>query len=177
MISEGYINKLLSSYIKTPAGQALVKHYRQDVFNGKISSAGTNILSAREMNDLGNKLKDILYAEISGVIPSFAKEGINVSFPKETTDGEYEILVTLTPDSIQRNSLWKEGYPDGVDDIVLLFTTGYKARKSLRGEWHGKSIYSKNFRLPDGFLQRAIDAFNASIANDAEAELGTKYRK
>lgn len=176
MISEKYIEGLLNSYIKSSEGQKVVKQYRKDVFDGKIHAEDSGILSKEEMIAMGKKMVDILYSEISGAIPSFSKDAIILSEPKPSADGEYKISINIQPDALHRDSLWQDGYPNGVDDIVLLFTTGYQARGYVYGEWHGVPYRSKISRESNNFLMRAVDSFNSAATGKSKAELGDKYK-
>ena len=106
-------------------------------------------------------------------------------YPGEVTDdGNFEFLLGWLPGSVHRDSLFDEEYPDGIEDIVGLFTTGYQAKNQVYGWWdHHYYAYASSYsgrsagfdtmwtrsrqvRSGDPFLQTAIDKFNAEHKKD-----------
>lgn len=106
-------------------------------------------------------------------------------YPGEVTDdGNFEFLLGWLPGSVHRDSLFDEEYPDGIEDIVGLFTTGYQAKNQVYGWWdHHYYAYASSYsgrsagfdtmwtrsrqvRSGDPFLQTAIDKFNTEHKKD-----------
>lgn len=106
-------------------------------------------------------------------------------YPGEVTDdGSFQFLLGWNPYAVHRDSLYDEEYPDGIEDIVGLFTTGYQAKNQVYGWWdHHYYAYadsysgrsagfdtmwtrSRQVRSGDPFLQTAIDKFNAEHKKD-----------
>ena len=106
-------------------------------------------------------------------------------YPGEVTDdGSFQFLLGWNPYAVHRDSLYDEEYPDGIEDIVGLFTTGYQAKNQVYGWWdHHYYAYASSYsgrsagfdtmwtrsrqvRSGDPFLQTAIDKFNAEHKKD-----------
>lgn len=107
-------------------------------------------------------------------------------------DGVFVFELGWNPTVIHRDSLYEDGYPDGIEDIVGLLTTGYSAKNYVYGLWFGHSpsmdvhhngvwkngthqldpsrdfvnMRSRKQRAADKFLQRGIDAFNRAHISD-----------
>lgn len=174
--SASSFTKMCENYIKTPEGQKLVAHRKDDIISGKASAVGSGIVTLETMKLMGQKMKDILYGEIVNVIPSFDIGAIEISEPQKQSDGNYGISITIASNALHRDSLWQDGYPNGVDNIVLLFEKGWSASNSVYGKWHGKNISSRVYNPPNDFMQRAVDAFNSYAVKGAKAELGDTYK-
>jgi len=176
MYSADSFTRMCENYIKTPSGQRLVAQRKDDIINGKASAVGSGIVTLETMKLMGQKMKDILYGEIVNVIPSFDFGAIEVSEPQKQADGNYGISISISSNALHRDSLWQEGYPNGVDNIVPLFEKGWSANNSVYGEWHGKNIKSRVFSPPNNFMQQAVDVFNSYAVKGAKAELGDAYK-
>ena len=95
-------------------------------------------------------------------------------------EGKLTIKISFKEGSLQRESLRPDLYPDGLENIVLLFAHGYDAN-GIRGQWKNSKSYpahinSLRHRDPNGFLQDAVDEFNSKGGNIAKAVLEAKYR-
>lgn len=111
-------------------------------------------------------------------------------------DGDYEVELAWNPAAIHRTSLYEDGYPEGVQDIVALLSTGYRAHAPVWGYWDGHTASSLDlrsitgtdakhtsawqksltYRAADPFLQVAVAAFNAAHTKDhVKIKLGPQY--
>jgi len=176
-LSANSINQMLEKYIKSSAGKQAVKQYKKDVFNGKKGTGtSSGIQSRNSMIQMGEKMKDILWVQIANAIPSFSRDGIILSEPEETATGDYKISVSFSEEAIHRESLYQAGYPNGVDNIVMLFTKGYTAGNQVWGSWHGNTIGSLTHRESNDFLAQAVEVFNNYSPVGVKAELDEIYK-
>ena len=172
MISEKYINDLLKKYAKTPEGKKAVVNYFLNENREHISSAAADMAK-------------ILLRYVQKEIDSITMEDIYIGLPKVNRKYEIEMMVGFREDNLQRNSLWQERYPDGIENIVLLFSRGYKTKGRVQGRWeHPKTgevirewTYSKTSREPSTFLQDAVLEFNTANKYGATAVLTEKYSR
>ena len=107
-------------------------------------------------------------------------------------DGVFTFELGWNPDVIHRDSLYEEGYPEGIQDIVGLLSTGYRAKNYVYGLWFGHSptmdvhhngvwkngahqldpnrgfvnMRSLKIRAANNFLQTAINSFNRAHKAD-----------
>lgn len=97
------------------------------------------------------------------------------STPVMNNDGDYIVELKWNPKAIHRESLYRPGYPDGIENIVALHSTGYMAEKPVFGYWRGHHTnynvtgtygpyggWAKSLqaREPDPFISFAVSMFN-----------------
>lgn len=90
-------------------------------------------------------------------------------------DGFYTVELRWVPKEVQRESLYRSEYPEGIENIVALHSTGYVASKPVYGFWRGhRTNYnvtgtygpyggwakSAQIREPDPFISFAVSTFN-----------------
>ena len=177
-LSANSINQMLEKYIKSSAGKQAVKQYKKDVFNGKKGTGtSSGIQSRNSMIQMGEKMKDILWVQIANAIPSFSRDGIILSEPEETATGDYKISVSFDEEAIHRESLYPIKYPEGVDNIVMLFTKGYDhVSGRTYGQWNGYTTWNKTSRESNDFLAQAVEVFNNYSPIGVKAELDETYK-
>ena len=178
MLSEEYIISMIDQYSKTAEGKREIAKYKSGKFNAKIAKEGSGIRSAKQMRQVGNDMKNILFNEISKIIKSFRIEDIIVGDPFKEGDN-YSISIGFNEEALRRESLAPDRYPEGISNIVKLFITGYNARGAVYGVWKGhgdEEIWSLRNRDPDDFMDRAVDKFNQKYANTAKANITDKYK-
>ena len=172
MITTREIMKIIEDYAKTPEGKAAIKQA-----TGKDYDETFTIAKARRY---GEKLKSILYKHTVELIKSFTLSDIIVGDVIVNSDGLYSMKIYFNEETIKRQSLRPDLYPDGLQNIVLLFAHGYHTSRPIYGVWHKQSgdvrIRGKRDRDPNNFLYDAIDEFNASAKGVAFAQLEDKYR-
>ena len=118
--------------------------------------------------------------------------------PKLITSCKVELF--FNPDWVKSASLYPEGYPEGVDNIIRLLTNGwdYRAdvdqspsayagghRGTIKGDWHLGSPKSRNiipnvravsYNRGSPILFDAVEKYNRKKANDAiYVTLSSKY--
>lgn len=178
MLSEEYILSLIEKYSKTPAGKAEIAKHKKGKFDARVATEGTKKQSKRQMKQIGDDMKEILFEKISKSIKSFRLESIIVEEPV-ANGNQYEIKIRFDESALQRDSLDPDKYPDGVSNIIKLFINGYDARGAVYGVWKGhgdEEIWSLRHRRPNDFMDEAVEAFNNKYTNVARAELADEYK-
>ena len=152
----------------------------------KLSISNSNaVLSLQEMSKLAKEL----FNEICDCMPEPIKKSlernngitnVKISAPHKKGKTQYEVNITIPQEYLKRNSLYKEKYPNGVDNIINLFDKGYTARKQVYGYWEttGIRVVSRQIRKPMGFMNTAIQNFNDKYGTqyNCRAILGDRYK-
>lgn len=71
--------------------------------------------------------------------------------PFQSKDGREEYRIFFEPEAVHRESLYHEGYPDGLENIVLFYSKGMKApaknpvwnRGALEWNYNSRTLYRK----------------------------------
>jgi hypothetical protein len=172
MITEKYIMKRVSEWASTDAGKAAIKAKYGIDYDEKADAA---------LRKYAEMMKNILYKHTHDLIKSISRDDIEIGELHTNDDGKAEIKISFKEGSLQRESLRPDKYPDGVENIVLLFAHGYDAGAAVKGVWVGSKSYphvitSKQHREPNDFLQDAISEFNAKSGGIAQAVLEDRYK-
>lgn len=170
--------KLVESYASTLKGK---EEINTQIQKKQISNKLTGY-SAIEMKRIAENLKNEIIREFSSLVygdphPEIAFSGNNVvvNNPEPYVllkgDGNVfnRIVITFKDEALHRNSLWREGYPDGVYDIIGLFTNGYRASAHVTGEWLASDddtvveywVASLKKREGNDFVKRVADKYEA----------------
>lgn len=169
MISEKYIMNLVREYAKTPKGKAEIKRkYGVDYMGDEIDR--------NELIKYGERMKEILFTHVNRLIRSIRIDDIVVDPPVIDTKGRYTMNIRFKDGVLHRESLYSEGYPDGLGNVVLLFARGYHARDYVYGSGESNSMRSKKDRAPNNFLYDAVSDFNTMAKGIAVAQLSDKYK-
>ena len=170
MISQNEIMKLVKEYAKSPEGKAEIKRVYGIDYDEKFTKTTARIY--------GERMKRILFTHISEKIKSFDIKDIIVSDVIDN-NGKYSIAISFSEESLKRKSLRPDLYPDGLENIVLLFAHGYRTGHPIYGTWEKPSgnidVWGKRSREPSSFLQDAVAEFNAMAKGIAFAALEEKY--
>jgi len=100
-------------------------------------------------------------------------------------DGKLE-RDSLFSEYTNKDGITKEGYPDGVDNIVALLNAGYSARRSVYGVWNkngrggskGERIPSLKERPGTFFIQSSVKSFEEGHKGECgilEIRINPKY--
>ena len=179
MISESLIMRLVRQYANSPQGKREIFRKYGLIYQEDVSTA--------ELSSYGEKMKQILFNHINPLIRSITMDDIIVGTPKKNEKGYWTLRVSFNEGSLQRDSLYYDGYPQGLNNIVLLFAHGYHARDYVYGwwdlpnqNWYGGNefvnVRSRKDRDPNNFLYDAVDEFNGSVHGFAVATLEEKYK-
>lgn len=156
-LNQPAIKKQMKAHYKATGGGAAditqVEFYTQQAIRAIVDSLPLSLKGGRHA---------ITYNDMSYVV-----NGMN-------DYGDYVAEIRWNPKAIHRESLYDadDGYPDGVENIVALFSTGVQPiRHDVFGDhmwgnyWHESSRYfipQGWSRAADPFLKNAIDAYNAT---------------
>lgn len=113
------------------------------------------------IQSLPDALRHSAYHEIT-------EQDLLVHYLGISDEGKFQFAMSWNPWAVHRESLYSGGYPEGVEDIVGLFHSGYSANNYVYGYWKSRQMHginakyrSRGFRDPDPFLINAIAKFNA----------------
>lgn len=173
MISEKYIMQLVKQYANSPEGKAAIKKATGLEYSEKEPSK-------TKLKAYGEKMKNILYKYVNPLIKSISLNDIVVGTPYKDSSGRWRLEISFREGSLHRESLYPDGYPDGLDNIILLFEGGYSVDNYVYGVWNvvGERVRSRKERDGNDFLVQAINEFNNGDSNGfARAELLGEYKE
>ena len=153
-------------------------------FGTQATAPGIGSFTLGPDSEESRKTVDMVLKRIRSVIetrfPYIDAKLFRVYGPFTAQDGRDEYRVFFEPAAVHRESLYNEGYPDGLENIILLYSKGGKPNKHAVYE-HGivrgrsnkyvsfnRGLYlSKGYTVhPDPFLRNGIAAINAEMAKD-----------
>lgn len=155
----------VSDYFDSSAGRRQIEGKMKELSQtGKHTVSGGFIPSDSKINAMADELVELLN-DIAGSygLPVSVLAHIKNSTTQtkklmfNTSQIAYEIDITFGGD-VSRPSLYPEKY-DGVKNIVQLFNTGYMAKNSVFGYWHGRQTVSLRSRPALYFMQKAVIEF------------------
>lgn len=83
-------------------------------------------------------------------LPSMKNDMFRVYGPFEAANGRQEYRLFFKPEVVHRESLYHEGYPDGLENIVLLYSHGSKVAKNpvwnraaMEWDYNTRTLYRK----------------------------------
>ena len=172
MITPEYIMQQLRAWASTKQGKAAIKAKYGIEYDEKGNKA---------LEKYAQLMKEILYKHTHEVIKSITMDDIEVGVLTKSRDGSLSIKISFKEGSLHRESLRPDLYPNGLDNIVLLFAHGYNARNPVMGQWKNSRSYphtvrSVQKREPNNFLQEAVEEFNIKGGGIAKAVLEDIYK-
>lgn len=154
-------------------------------FDDGLSKAKTD---RDKMNLKAEEMKEVLFRHLTADTQTDGRRGL-ADFPKDAiiigkpvsigNTGDYRIDISFDADSLRRQSLSPDAYPEGITDVISLFVHGYNAKGSVVGSWHGEdNVWSLRHRDPNDFMSRAVEEFNGNNNGDGfvQAVLMDKYK-
>lgn len=154
-------------------------------FDDGLSKAKTD---RDKMNLKAEEMKEVLFRHLTADTQTDGRRGL-ADFPKDAiiigkpvaigNTGDYRIDISFDADSLRRQSLSPDAYPEGITDIISLFVHGYNAKGSVVGSWHGEdNVWSLRHRDSNDFMTRAVEEFNGNNNGDGfvQAILMDKYK-
>lgn len=196
------LDEKLKSWAKSPKGKAKIDAARKEALKegkrfgsrkGVLGSAGfgagTGSVAANDLDFYKNEFLWLLRQTISkiptyytdaylGDIYNFADEGnIHCTGHFNNTTGYYEFHFNFDPESIKRESLEPDKYPEGAYDIVALINHGYDASGYIYGYWDqaGKEVRGLRTREGAFFIQEAVKEFERLYGDVARISYNEKY--
>lgn len=186
MALEKYIMQKVKEFAASSKGKALIKEKTGLIYDEKMNVKEFVKKAAQDM-------RDILYYHIhhdnqrypgTPVVNTLKHEDIIVGAVGHDETGRKTINVGFDENSLHRESLWEEAFPEGIDNIILLHARGYDAKSVVYGLWmiHDEWwmnpwVASITHRDPNDFLQRAVAEFNEKYKGYAVAELQGEYKE
>ena len=152
------IQSKINRYLNSPAGQQRLQAERERI----LASGATHLANGKEIvtAETAAKLASELAAMISAAAAAVPGVDSSVGCSAPVRNGKcYAVDLSFTGD-LGRASL----YQGGISNIIALFNNGYSASAPVYGMWHGKHIKSLTSRPELGFMQNAVDEFNARYA-------------
>jgi hypothetical protein len=161
MITADEINRLVEQYANSKAGK---KYIQAQASSGQLAGKFAGDELFQKMHEAAERLVTMIVTNAPGGL-SDSMQNIDPSAcvtDIETLNDGYVIHIKFPSDIVHRDS-WAPGkYPNGVNDILSLFTKGYDIdplKKRIWGEWHGKRIPNKIHRDPDAFIEKSVNDF------------------
>ena len=161
----------VAQYLNQPHMKAQLKaHYKK-----MGGSAADSEAAKRYAEEAKQAIIDALPESLKNGMRPITINDFEPLVPRLNADGDYEIELRWKPEAIHRESLYEEGYPEGLENIVALFSTGNKPlRHSVLGlkkeKWslmyHQYYIPAGYQRAADPFISKAVAAFNAKYAKN-----------
>ena len=178
----------LEAWAKSSKGKAKIAEARKSALKtGKAfgsrkgsGGAGTGGASRSDIEFYKKEFLKILREKIQDAGYDFAAPGnINVTGLFNDTTGYYELHFNFDQESIQRESLCPEKYPDGAYDIVALLNHGYDANGQVYGYWEpaGRVIGSLQSREGLFYIQAATETFEQLYGDTVRVSYNEKYDK
>ena len=185
------INAALLKMSKDPAFQKKVTSAYQTAkkqglqFGSAPTGAGIGYFNAGAGTDDAEATYRQIVDRIKNVVqdrfPNIAYSMFDVNGPIDDGQGHLRWELTFRPSYVQRDSLYQEGYPDGLENVVLLYSHGGKPNKhkvyssttvprgrSTKQVWYVPTLsLPKGYQVrPDPFLRNCVAAINAEMAKD-----------
>lgn len=189
-INSNKISKKFASYSRSHNADKKIDSYIDDsIRDGKKING---LVTPESMNEAAAKMIDVIrsvahtYSLPDSVMELFDAAHI-VSYNYKP-NGIASVFIgfgnTNSSSDLGRESLYPQGYPDGVDNIIALFNNGYKASGTVYGMWrpHGSAkaihVKSKQERPQLDVIADIIRTFNSNYSSDynCEAVAGDDYK-
>lgn len=184
----------LKALEKSPAFQKKVAEARKAAIkSGKPFGSGGGAGGIVADEAASRKVVDEILAKVDAVIvakfPHMPNNLFRVYGPFPTEDGFYEYRIFFDPAAIHRRSLYHGGYPDGLENVIALYSHGSEPTK--KPVWNNAGL-EWDYRLkrqrrhyfikagwyvrPDDFLRSCIDILNAEYTDkNIKITLDKKY--
>lgn len=187
-INLGSIMQKVSAYSSTTDGKARMQACIEDYRKRGVTQTGggSRIISEDDMRMAAYKLIDVMRMTAqSHDLPASVMEhfdSLEASSVIDLRDGTRVIYIYFR-DDLNRESLYSDGYDDGVKNIVALLNNGYQANDYVYGYWDGHKptgesrfdgrsidtdayIRSRKDREGLQFIQQAIMDFNGNYGSE-----------
>ena len=166
------IKSILDDYLKTKAGLQKIRDIEK---KNKVSFGHDLDTYKKLVNDLISCIIDFLPVSLKTSRQHSLLNRSSYVIDKNHIfeNGFYRIGISFAPETVFRPSLVPEKW-DGVPNIVLHLSNGWRANGSVSGLWHGEYTKSRRSYSGDPFMREAINEFNLTHTN-ATARLNNSY--
>lgn len=174
-LNMGSVMGKIQGYASSSKGKAAMQKRADDIIRKGLHSG--KIKNEAELFAAMQSDANRMIAELRGVAASYGLpesvmahfDSLTASAPRKTATG-YAIDISFA-DGLGRPSLYPEGYPEGVRNIVALFNNGYTAKYHVEGEWRGQIFKSKLSRQGLHFMNAAVESFTPSAGSDFSVDV------
>lgn len=191
-LSQAELEAVIEKVSRTREGKAAISSAigkKNAKFVARFDDGSSKAKAYRDkMNLKAEEMKEVLFRHLTADTQTDGRRGL-ADFPKDAiiigkpvaigNTGDYRIDISFDADSLRRQSLSPDAYPEGITDIISLFVHGYNAKGSVVGSWHGEdNVWSLRHRDPNDFMSRAVEEFNGNNNGDGfvQAVLMDKYK-
>ena len=191
-LSQAELEAVIEKVSRTHEGKAAIRGAmgkKTVKFVARFDDGSLNTKADRDKMKLkAEEMKEILFRHLTADTQTDGRRGL-ADFPKDAiiigkpvaigNTGDYRIDISFDADSLRRQSLSPDAYPEGITDIISLFVHGYNAKGSVVGSWHGEdNVWSLRHRDSNDFMARAVEEFNGNNNGDGfvQAILMDKYK-
>ncbi len=171
----------LDKFLKSATGRKKVAEARTAALKaGKKFGVGDSAVSTQKAIKHAEELREIVWDALPPVLKwgenAIDINDIHIGKPTVLANGDIEVDLTFDRDAVHRDSLYPEKYPEGVDNIVRLFSVGYSTDQRVFGRWKGENIPSALRLGGSAFMQQAVAEFNDKYtSNGTKATLDPSY--
>ena len=191
-LSQAELEAVIEKVSRTREGKAAIRSAigkKNAKFVARFDDGSSKVKADRDkMNLKAEEMKEVLFRHLTADTQTDGRRGL-ADFPKDAiiigkpvaigNTGDYRIDISFDADSLRRQSLSPDAYPEGIRDIISLFVHGYNAKGSVVGSWHGEdNVWSLRHRDSNDFMARAVEEFNGNNNGDGfvQAILMDKYK-
>lgn len=191
-LSQAELEAVIEKVSRTREGKAAISSAigkKNAKFVARFDDGSSKAKADRDkMNLKAEEMKEVLFRHLTSDTQTDGRRGL-ADFPKDAiiigkpvaigNTGDYRIDISFDADSLRRQSLSPDAYPEGITDIISLFVHGYNAKGSVVGSWHGEdNVWSLRHRDSNDFMARAVEEFNGNNNGDGfvQAILMDKYK-
>lgn len=191
-LSQAELEAVIEKVSRTREGKAAISSAigkKNAKFVARFDDGSSKAKADRDkMNLKAEEMKEVLFRHLTADTQTDGRRGL-ADFPKDAiiigkpvaigNTGDYRIDISFDADSLRRQSLSPDAYPEGITDIISLFVHGYNAKGSVVGSWHGEdNVWSLRHRDSNDFMARAVEEFNDNNNRDGfvQAILMDQYK-
>lgn len=184
------LSSKINQYLQSSAGKRKLQGTLDGYMRQGVSrtNGGAKLVTKEVVQMLAAQLRGLIvkHAELANVPTSVMNNirSLVCTAPyKDNTGGSLVVDLYFASD-LHRESLYEDGYPDGISNIIALFNNGYLASDFVYGWWDGHKATGaeasyRSFQVFDSafarskiarpglqFLQDAVSEFNTTVGSD-----------
>lgn len=169
-VNTGAVLAKVQTFMDSKKGRQLMSEAVDKIILGNISVASKQGSGSNNVTAAAQEFINVLQKEIQNSVGlNYASGQIgqeaaavfsNLEFgsPKKVEECIYNIPIYFIG-NLHRDSVYKEGYPEGVENIIALLNAGYHADNYVIGNWHRKQIRTVKDRTGAHFIDNAVRVF------------------